>query len=125
MSRNYISLQKLKQSLMYAGVIALTSIAFACSDDADEVTPIPVISSINPTGAADKNGWISVSASASLFIDRADLGTFEFTEMNRIGIAARRNYGAGTTLPLSDDPNAVFYSLSFDNANVSIGGPIY
>lgn len=76
-------------------------------------------------GEADANGWISVSAPASLFIDRADLGTFEFTTMNRIGLAVRRNYGSGTTLPLSDDPNAVFYSLSFDNANVSIGGPVY
>lgn len=94
--------------------------------DADYYEYNPTLKELTDLGGEpDENGWISVSAPASLFVDRADLGTFEFTTMNRIGLAVRRNYGSGTTLPLSDDPNAVFYSLSFDNANVSIGGPIY
>ncbi|SHK15979.1 IPT/TIG domain-containing protein [Reichenbachiella agariperforans] len=73
--------------------------------------------------APDENGWQNVSVPASLFVDRAGLEEFNFGDMNRYGLSVRRAYGGGTTLPLSSDPDAIFYSLSYDNASISVGGP--
>lgn len=71
----------------------------------------------------DENGWLDLSVPATLFDDDASLGTFDFGDMLRYGISARRNYGSGTELPLSAENGGVFYTMSFDNLSISIGGP--
>ncbi|TRX60199.1 hypothetical protein FNH22_09125 [Fulvivirga sp. M361] len=71
----------------------------------------------------DENGWYDLSVPATLFTDDAALGTFAFGDLLRFGLASRRNYGSGTTLPLSADNGGVFWSMSFDNVSISVGGP--
>ncbi|MEP4531525.1 MAG: IPT/TIG domain-containing protein [Cyclobacteriaceae bacterium] len=73
--------------------------------------------------APDENGWYDISVPATLFDDDAALGTFEFGQMLRFGVIARRNYGSGTTLPLTAENGGVFWSMSFDDVTVSVGGP--
>lgn len=71
----------------------------------------------------DENGWYDISVPATLFDDDAALGTFEFGDFLRFGVIARRNYGSGATLPLTAENGGVFWSMSFDNVSVSVGGP--
>lgn len=68
------------------------------------------------------DGWYDLSIPATEFTADAALGTFEFTEMLRYGIVARRNYGSGTVDPYKDN-GGVFWTMSFDNLSISIGGP--
>lgn len=74
---------------------------------------------------ADAKGWYHLSIPATLFDDDAALGTFAFTDMQRIGVVVRRNYGTGGTSgeQHTEAGGGVFYSQSFDNALISVGGP--
>ncbi|MCV9387310.1 IPT/TIG domain-containing protein [Reichenbachiella ulvae] len=101
----------------------VAGLRFRFADDYYEYNP--TLQDLSDMGfEANEDGWISISVPATLFEDRAALGEFSFADMNRIGVSVRRAYGGGTTLPLSDDPDAIFYSMSFDNVSVSIGGPV-
>lgn len=74
---------------------------------------------------AVENEWINVSVPVSVFDDAAEPGTFVMTDMQRIGVVVRRNYGAGGTAgqQVTAEMGGVFYALSFDNARLSVGGP--
>lgn len=72
---------------------------------------------------ANEDGWYDLSIPATAFSQDAALGTFEFKDMKSYGVNARRNYGSGTELPLSAENGGVFWTMSFDNVHISIGGP--
>ncbi len=75
--------------------------------------------------APNEEGWYSLSIPASAFDDDAALGTFQFTDMQRIAVAVRRDYGTGGTAgqQVTAEDGGIFYSQSFDNVSISVGGP--
>lgn len=94
--------------------------------DGDDYEFVPSPTELDEMGfAPNDEGWYSLSVPASAFDDDAAIGTFAFTDMQRIGIAVRRNYGSGGTSgeQVTEADGGVFYSLSFDNAKISVGGP--
>lgn len=83
----------------------------------------PSVSKLTSMGfEADANGWWDLSIPATEFDDANPLGTYDFANLRKYSIAARRDYGLGTILPLEQN-GGEFYTLSFDNISLSIGGP--
>ena len=103
---------------------ALFGLRFRFDGDDYEFTPTPT--ELTELGfAADDNGWWNLSIPATLFDDDAALGTFAFTDLQRVGVAVRRNYGSGGTAgqQVTEADGGVFYSQSVDNVIVTVGGP--
>lgn len=74
----------------------------------------------------DANGWYSASFPVSGFVDFDNQpGDFDLTQMQRINVSTRRNYGTGGTagVQLDGSEGGIPYSFSFDNLIVTIGGP--
>ncbi|MDW3212017.1 MAG: IPT/TIG domain-containing protein [Reichenbachiella sp.] len=93
--------------------------------ETDDYEWTPTMKEIHDLGfEADENGWYNLSVPATLFDDDAAIGTFAFKDMKRYAVAQRRNYGAGTALPLSTAGGGVHATLSFDNVSISLGGPL-
>lgn len=73
----------------------------------------------------NEDGWYSLSFPAEIFTNGAALGTHAFTDMQRVGVAPRRNYGTGGTagVQVTEADGGVFYATSFDNLVITVGGP--
>ncbi|UXP32770.1 IPT/TIG domain-containing protein [Reichenbachiella agarivorans] len=76
----------------------------------------------------DENGWWSLSIPLSMFVDGSlTIDNFDAEQVQRFGIANRRNYGtggtAGVTVTAAD--GGVLATTSFDNAIITVGGPMY
>ncbi|WP_421876672.1 IPT/TIG domain-containing protein [Marinoscillum sp.] len=94
--------------------------------DGDDYEFVPTPTELTDLGfSPDENGWWNLSIPAALFDDDAALGTFAFTDMQRIGVAVRRNYGSGGTAgaQVTEADGGVFYSQSIDNVILTVGGP--
>lgn len=94
--------------------------------DGDDYEFVPSPTELADLGfSANADGWWNLSIPAALFDDDAALGTFAFTDMQRFGIAVRRNYGSGGTagVQVTEADGGVFYAQSFDNAIITVGGP--
>lgn len=94
--------------------------------DGDDYKFIPTVSDFAKLGVTpNEDGWYHLNIPMTSFIDDAEIGTFEMSQMQRFGVEVQRSYGTGGTngVPLTEADGGVFYSLSFDNARLSIGGP--
>ncbi len=97
--------------------------------DGDDYELRSNLNSLTEAGFTPNNdGWYDLSIPASQFDDDAAIGTFDFRNMLRHAVVVRRNYGSGLgdEFPLDGmgtDDSAEFWSLSFDNVSISIGGP--
>ena len=94
--------------------------------DGDDYEFVPTPAELADMGfAPNEEGWYSLSIPASAFDDDAALGTFQFTDMQRIAVAVRRDYGTGGTAgqQVTAEDGGIFYSQSFDNVSISVGGP--
>ncbi|MCW0483930.1 IPT/TIG domain-containing protein [Gaoshiqia sediminis] len=94
--------------------------------DGDDYKFIPTVSDLAKLGGTpNEDGWYNLNIPMTSFIDDAEIGTFEMSQMQRFGVEVQRSYGTGGTngVPLTEADGGVFYSLSFDNARLSIGGP--
>lgn len=94
--------------------------------DGDDYEMVPTPSELEGMGfSPDENGWWNLSIPASAFDDDAAIGSFAFTDVQRFGVAVRRNYGSGGTAgaQVTEADGGVFYAMSFDNAIISVGGP--
>ncbi|MEQ8472222.1 MAG: IPT/TIG domain-containing protein [Marinoscillum sp.] len=94
--------------------------------DGDDYEFVPTPTELAELGyEAGANGWWNLSIPAALFDDDAALGTFAYTDMQRFGIAVRRNYGSGGTagVQVTEADGGILYTQSFDNAIITVGGP--
>lgn len=94
--------------------------------DGDDYEWQATVAELNEMGfEPNADGWYSISVPATVFDDDAAIGTFAFTDMQRFGIAVRRNYGSGGTagVQITEADGGVFYSQSVDNARITVGGP--
>lgn len=94
--------------------------------DGDDYEFVPSPTELADMGfEANAEGWYNLSIPASVFDDDAAPGSFALTDLQRVGVAVRRNYGTGGTagVQVTEADGGVFYSQSFDNLIITVGGP--
>jgi hypothetical protein len=105
----------------YTDVVVGLRMRFA-TDDYEYNATLTELDSISSPNA---KGWYNLSIPANVFVDDAAIGVLAFTDMQRIAVAVRRNYGTGGTagVQVTEADGGVYYSLSVDNTFITVGGP--